>query len=579
MYSRPNFSLLTYLFTLLALLFTLLQGHVVRADALVTNQSMFASTIAEFYIEDCEIRVELEIGMRDLPAFRNLMPDELYEKMGHEPRAYRERVEEFFARDLVISSPQGALPGRLLEIGPRGRLLRDQITGEEVSVAAADEETVIAAVLSYTLDGEPEQLVFSPPRYSPMPSIGFVVYHNTVAVNDFRFLGQPLSLNLDWGDPWYTAFDQRTMRRSYFAPMSGFLYIEPFEVRKEIIVRPRDMQRWVDLGLADAEIIAADQRGVILEKISGFLLERQPVTINGEAVNPILDRANFLSRNLRSSMVIEPGVDINLDSAVVGVIFVYPVPSLPDKATMTWDMFDERIILVPAASVDEAGPFKTYLEPDYAVLEWQNFLLNPTVPGLVELAPPPPALARWLYAVRWWALGLVLISVVVWGRNKGRISAAAAVCGLALLGLSLVLGKPLASGTAATEKVVSDLLRNVYQAFDYREESDIYDTLERSIDGDLLTDIYLETRRSLELANQGGARAKVKSVELQSMEILDSTGGDSFRARVTWNVGGSVGHWGHVHTRSNQYQADLTIQAVDQRWKLTKMNVLQEQRL
>jgi hypothetical protein len=78
--------------------------------------------------------------------------------------------------------------------------------------------------------------------------------------------------------------------------MSGFLYIEPFEVRKEIIVRPKDMQRWVDLGLDNAEIITADRRGVILEKIAEFLLQRQPVTINGEVATPTLERANFLSR-------------------------------------------------------------------------------------------------------------------------------------------------------------------------------------------------------------------------------------------------------------------------------------------
>ena len=126
---------------------------------------------------------------------------------------------------------------------------------------------------------------------------------------------------------------------------------------------------------------------------------------------------------------------------------------------------------------------------------------------------------------------------------------------------------------------VFDLLRNVYQAFDYREESDIYDSLERSVSGNLLTDIYLETQRSLELANQGGARAKVKSVEMQSIAISAADEPDAFRARATWNVNGSVGHWGHVHTRVNQYQAELLIQAVDQRWKLIDMNVLQEQRL
>jgi hypothetical protein len=549
------------------------------ADALVTNQSMFASTIAEFYVQQDEIRVELEIGLQDLPAFRNLMPDEIYEEMGNAPRPYAERVAEFFARDLVIATSEGALPGRLQEIGPRPRERRDAISGEILPVAAEDEETVIAVVLSYQLEGNPAQLVMRPPRHSPMPNIGFVVYHNTVAVNDFRFLGQPVQLNLNWQDPWYTAFEQRTMRRSYFAPMSGFLYVEPFEVRKEIIVRPRDMQRWVDLGLADTDVILADRRGAILEKISGFLLERQPVTINGELATPILDRANFLGRTLKSSMVVEPGIDINLDSAVVGVIFVYPVAALPDKASMTWDMFDEYTVIVPAAAVDEAGPFKTYLEPDYAVLEWQNFLLNPTVPGLIELPSPPSVVAQWLYLVRWWALGLVLVSVVVWGRNKGNASALAAVVGLTVLGSSLIFGKPLAPPSPATEKVVIDLLRNIYQAFDYRAESAIYDTLERSVEGDLLTDIYLETRRSLELSNQGGARAKVKSVELQDIEISAGEVSGSFDAQVTWNVVGSVGHWGHIHTRSNQYQAELSIQAMDERWKLTRMTVQQETRL
>ena len=59
-------------------------------------------------------------------------------------------------------------------------------------------------------------------------------------------------------------------------------------------------------------------------------------TIDGETVEPILDRVNFLNRTLKQSMVVEPGIDINLDSAVVGVIFVYPTNGLPQSATMTW---------------------------------------------------------------------------------------------------------------------------------------------------------------------------------------------------------------------------------------------------
>jgi len=39
-----------------------------------------------------------------------------------------------------------------------------------------------------------------------------------------------------------------------------------------------------------------------------------------------------------------------------------------------------------------------------------------------------------------------------------------------------------------------------------------------------------------------------------------------------------VGHWGHVHQRTNQYQARLTVEAVGDRWKITALDLLQEER-
>ncbi len=48
--------------------------------------------------------------------------------------------------------------------------------------------------------------------------------------------------------------------------------------------------------------------------------------------------------------------------------------------------------------------------------------------------------------------------------------------------------------------------------------------------GDLLEQIYLETRRGLELQSQGGARAKAKAVALDSLETEAADDG-SFTAR------------------------------------------------
>jgi hypothetical protein len=126
--------------------------------------------------------------------------------------------------------------------------------------------------------------------------------------------------------------------------------------------------------------------------------------------------------------------------------------------------------------------------------------------------------------------------------------------------------------------LVGDLLHNVYRAFDFRGEEEIYDLLARSASGELLTNIYLETRRGLELANQGGARVKVKDVDVLETKLLGRSG-QSFNVESRWNVSGSVGHWGHIHQRSNAYHALLEISELDGAWKLTGLEILEEERL
>ena len=126
-------------------------------------------------------------------------------------------------------------------------------------------------------------------------------------------------------------------------------------------------------------------------------------------------------------------------------------------------------------------------------------------------------------------------------------------------------------------ELVRALLHNVYRAFDFRDESRIYDVLARSAEGDLLEQIFLETRRGLELQSQGGARAKVKAVELVDF-AMQSIGVGAFNAAVTWNVASSVGHWGHIHERRNRYRADLDVAPI--RWFLeARSEVLEEERL
>jgi hypothetical protein len=172
------------------------------------------------------------------------------------------------------------------------------------------------------------------------------------------------------------------------------------------------------------------------------------------------------------------------------------------------------------------------------------------------------AIARWGFKSKRLVPGLILITllaVVVFATSQLRHRAAI--------------------DPTRAEAAVGGLLHNLYRAFDFRDEDTVYDVLSQSVMGDLLTDVYLETRRGLELASQGGARVKVKQVDMLNVESTPLRGRAGFLAKCKWKVMGSVGHWGHIHQRTNQYEAELTVTPANGTWKISALDLLQEERV
>ena len=564
-----------------------LPSRTASADAIVVTKAMTASTVMEIFIDESEILVEVEIGVPDLLAFQNLLPDEIRTRIGLEAEPLAERLAKFFSEDFVIRAGGGPLlPGRVVEIKPRRRVPRDEITGEPLPTAEGEGEPVIFVVLSYDFSGRPDTLTFHPPTAGgafPTANIGFITYHMGLPVMDFRYLGAESTIDLDWDDPWFSKFRNRNLWRQYDSPLNVFLYVEPYEVRVEIIARPRDVQKWADVGVGGLATIPVDIQEEVRQRVADFFAENLDLTIDGEPVSPALDRVNFLERTLRTSTVISPPRELDAASATLGVIFLQPTTGYPEEANVTWNLFPERVERIPGAATDEAGPLRFYLVPDDNVLWWKNFLKNPTLPTLVDVEPPPSLLLRGAMFVSWAGLAilglLVIRSSIAAARGRGswrRVVVAAAVL-VAVAGGSFAATRSVRIDDQRAEEIVSALLYNVYRAFDFREEEIIYDTLAHTVSGDLLTTTYLETRRSLELASQGGARAKVQEVEMLDVEAERE--GAGFRARSTWNVAASVGHWGHIHQRRNQYVAELSVEPVDGVWKITGLELIQEERL
>ena len=565
------------------------------ADAIVVTQAMKASTIAEVFIEENAVRAEIEIGAQDLPAFANLLPDELYEKLTAEERPRQERSRKSLESEWQILADDQTLAGQLEQLVPGKRVVRDEVTGEALAEQPDDAEPVIRVTLRYPLTGLPQTVSIRAPLSgnAPMANIGFVCYHRRVPVNDFRYLSGKVTLDLDWSDPWYSRFRHANYRRQFDAPLSAYLYVEPYEVRKEIIIRPLDLQNWVDLGLRDDGVIPVDQQGALKTKVAQFLSKRNPVSIDGRRAEGRLDRIHFIRRTLRTTGIIEPPEDLDSTSATLGVIFVYPIDQLPAEVSMKWELFNTKIQSVPAVASDEAGGLPSSVTPDAPILVWQNYLTNPTIPQMMAIAAPP--------AQRWFAipiLSVVLGIAALWllvvlgrqwasGKDFSRPLLVTAI-GLVVVGvLTLPLARvrvndpfavrPSLSNDSA-QMVLSGLLHNLYRSFDHHDESLIYDRLAKSIAGELLSEVYLETRKSMEVKNQGGLRIAVKEVEVTQTELMDETGLEhSFRCR--WRVAGWIGHWGHVHARANEHEALIAISPRDDAWTITKIEMLDQQAL
>ena len=577
----------------------------VTADWINLTGSETAPNIAEIYVMDDHVKLVLEVYVGDLEVFAELLPDDwLTGKSDNRPdesARIRYFAEERFQ---FITASGEKLPAEVVLLEPRERVDRrspfagmiNPYTRQRVPESPADKRVLYAEII-YRFDKKPAELTMVPPLDAEgraEATIGFIVYHKSVPVIDFRYLGAPAKLALDWDDPWYSKFENPNLKRHHKSALMTFLYVEPYEVRHEILTRVRDLEEWMDLGLRGDEYIEVDELETLKQRIGEFLLTRNPVLIDGSAAKPILDRTNYVKVGLTGIQLVEKPERLEISTAIVGIIITYLTDGLPQEVTVDWDLFTDQVQKVPATATDPAGPLPTFLSAGDNVHRWTNFLKNYKLPTVQEVQV---AGSLGEFRLPWLSLicaVLLLLPVVLLllRIRRGGSMVTPLVSGLVLL-VAGVVAWPLAGITvtrpatlagemppAQAQDLLQVLLKNVYRAFDFRNEDDVYDKLAFSVSGDLLADIYLQNRKSFSIQKAGGAQAKIKSIEIEAAtaERLDDRP-LAYAIKSRWSAQGSVGHWGHVHTRRNRYDAIVTVEAVDGVWKITDLEILEEQRV
>ena len=578
-----------------------------NADWINLSGAQNAPNIAEININDDHIKIELEIFVNDLVAFDRLIPDEFFAGTRIKRATLDERLQQFSNEDLQIIADHGQKLQAILKlIEPRFRKERSSsipwkvnpYTGQPIPGPPKDKR-VLYAELIYPFTSRPQSLTIVPPldaegKISKVP-IGFMTYHKGAPLHDFKYLSEPSTVTLDWADTWYSQFEKKALRRWQLGGVMSFLYMEPYEVRHEILARVKDLAAWMDLGLRGDEFIEADENDLLKKRVGEFFLKRDKTLIDGRQLRPILDRVSFVKYSTTASTFVVQPEQLPINTAMVGVIITYLTDGLPQQVTNEWDLWSDHIQKVPTNAIDPAGGLPSYVTPYDNVLTWTNFLKKyqmPTIAGIKvdeSLTTMKIPLASVLCLLALLPLGLQIKK-----RRKNAGSSIGLHIGLAVVliagsvllypFLKVAVAKPAVLAPQMTEKdavaVLDSLLKNIYRSFDFREEEDVYDRLATSVSGDLLAEIYLQNRKSLVVTQAGGARARVKEVEILEVDVNQLDGhplGRSFHA--SWTATGTVGHWGHIHVRKNQYEANIFVEPVDGAWKITGLELLEEKRI
>jgi len=422
--------------------------------------------------------------------------------------------------------------------------------------------------------------------------------------------GEPVTVRFSWDKPplspdaseseweeWLAARKEETLGITSYSAVYSFIYITDLEVRHEILAPLATLESSVLIPREDEAFLEIAEQPEAAEQIGAYFSAGNPVRVDGEPIKPTVSRIDFYGVDFRDFAQQAPKRRVSMANARAGIILTYPLKRTPDDVEVVWDRFNRYIFSVRAVvyALDKthATVFSRYgSEQTY---RWRN----PGRPPLPELEPvavsdrEPPAInipipsLLGLLAIPCVAVALALrrATLPVWfAATTACLLFAAAVSPWGHRPMTVPWARPPAIPDSEAEPIFRRLHANLFRAFDYASEDQVYDALSRTVEGDLLRDFYLQIRKRLAMEEQGGALSRIEEVKLVSSRLrprgnanVDSS--DAFDVDATWTVRGTVEHWGHIHARTNQYDAAFRVEPIGGHWKFTRAEILDEERV
>ncbi|MBX3420621.1 MAG: hypothetical protein KF752_03595 [Pirellulaceae bacterium] len=481
-----------------------------------------------------QLRVELQIMLEDLIMYHGLAADAGQRYAAADLRAAAEKHRQFVLDYFTIRDEQGQLLTATIE-----NVTLDQIDDAGVELSEVMQRSIGFDLVMSLEQEQPQYLTFLQQFGGPdatLPAIMdlYVVRGDIFEESSQLAFGRPHSVELNWNRNLEgrreSVVELRKRRRDQFdarlgiasyAGLYSFLYITRFEVRHEILIPLLTLEQWQPIVRQNADFLEVDEQAAARQAITEYFQSQGRVTINGQVVQPHVSRVNFFGLDIRDFALNAEPRRISAYQGRVGVIVSYPSRQTPSRVGFQWTQFSAQAPFIDAVlMIGNEKPDRFYFHPEATEYHWQGDLVGPQpqqVPANRDL-----------------------------------------------------------SDSKLRSQVLTAILTNLYRAFDFRHDEDIYDALASGARGPLLREIYLRVKRTLVMAEQGGQTAQATEVVVQSAQPVPGQG-DVWD--TTWTVKSVSEHWGHLHTRTAQFRAHLKLIQDAGTWKLDQFQLQDEQTL
>ena len=398
----------------------------------------------------------------------------------------------------------------------------------------------------------------------------------------------------EW-ETWFSKQREATLGITSYSSVYSFVYIEPNEIRHEVLIPLATLKTILPIKSRDAAFVEIDEQDAIRTLIQNWLRDENRVTINGSRVLPDFSRIDFYGLDLRDFAAQAAAQKVSLASGRVGIILRYQTPDDAVRdATVSWNVYYStmnKIQSVVIAYPDQMDRFEfsRHNTAEANILKWKcdpNALPQPIAPVPANLTPKP-ALTIPIGSLAGLAIALFCLKIP---RHSLRLLFSGAVLILAIavwntagIAIEHPWQQPAELSQEKATEIFQQLHQGTYRSLDFGSEDRVYDVLAASVDGKLLEQLYLQLRQSLEMREQSGAVARIQSIEYgngqERPRQSTTVAWPGFEYQSAWTVAGTVEHWGHIHERKNRFDAVFTIEPRDGCWKITRMDITDQQQV